>query len=174
VGSDTGSSRKPDRPAALHRLRSTLARLKAELEMAEADATVPPVERLLEDIDEAFGHLSDAEEAEHPAVHVLVVDDDERLAEITARGLRRLGFEADSASKLPSSFGGAVPVVDLGILEGAGNDVLAAVRAARPIVVTGATDRASRAIAESLAATDYLLKPVELDDLAAAIKRRKQ
>jgi ActR/RegA family two-component response regulator len=39
-------------------------------------------------------------------------------------------------------------------------------------VVTGATDRASRAIAESLAATDYLLKPVELDDLAAAIKRR--
>jgi ActR/RegA family two-component response regulator len=63
-------------------------------------------------------------------------------------------------------------VVDLGILEGAGNDVLAAVRAARPIVVTGATDRASRAIAESLAATDYLLKPVELDDLAAAIKRR--
>ncbi len=125
--------------------------------MAEADATVPPVERLLEDIDEAFGHLSDAEEAEHPTVRVLVVDDDERLAEITARGLRRRG---------------AVPVIDLGILEGAGSDVLAAVRAARPIVVTGATDRASRAIAESLAATDYLLKPVELDDLAAAIKRR--
>jgi len=62
----------------------------------------------------------------------------------------------------------------LGIIEGAGKDVLAAVRAARPIVVTGATDRASRAIAESLAATDYLLKPVELDDLAAAIKRRTQ
>jgi DNA-binding response OmpR family regulator len=140
--------------------------------MAEADATVPPVERLLEDIDEAFGHLSEAEEAERPAVRVLVVDDDERLAEITARGLRRLGFEADSTTKLPSSFGGAVPVVDLGILEGAGSDVLEAVRAARPIVVTGATDRASRAIAESLAASDYLLKPVHLDVLAAAIKRR--
>jgi CheY-like chemotaxis protein len=172
VGSDTGSSRRPDRPAALHRLRSTLARLKAELEMAEADATVPPVERLLEDIDEAFGHLSEAEEAERPTVRVLVVDDDERLAEITARGLRRLGFEADSSARLPSSFGGVVPVVDLGILQGAGSEALAAVRAARPIVVTGATDRASRAMAESLAATDYLLKPVELDDLAAAIKRR--
>ena len=32
MGSDTGSSRRPERPAALHRLRSTLARLKAELE----------------------------------------------------------------------------------------------------------------------------------------------
>jgi CheY-like chemotaxis protein len=172
VASDTGSSRRPDRPAALHRLRSTLARLKAELEMAEADATVPPVERLLEDIDEAFGHLSDAEEAERPTVRVLVVDDDERLAEITARGLRRLGFEADSSTTLPSSFDGAVPVVDLGILEGAGKDALAAVRAARPIVVTGATDRASRAMADGLAATDYLIKPVELDELAAALKRR--
>src|SRR5256885_1155755 len=101
-----------------------------------------------------------------------VGSDDERLAEITARGLRRLGFEADSSAKLPSSFGGAVPVVDLGILEGAGHDVLAAVRAARPIVVTGATDRPSRAMADNLAATDYLLKPVELDELAAAIKRR--
>ncbi|HEV2216192.1 MAG TPA: hypothetical protein VGV88_01350 [Candidatus Dormibacteraeota bacterium] len=146
--------------------------MKAELEMAEADGTAPPVDRLLEDIDEAFGHLSEAEEADRPAVRVLVVDDDERLAEITARGLRRLGFEADSSSRLPTSFGGAVPVVDLGILEGAGGDVLATVRAARPIVVTGATDRASRAMAESLAATDYLLKPVELEELAAAIKRR--
>ena len=156
----------------MHRLRSTLARLKAELEMADADGTTPPVERLLEDVDEAFGHLSDAEEAERPAVRVLVVDDDERLAEITARGLRRLGFEADSSSKLPSSFGGALPVIDLGIMEGAESDVLAAVRTARPIVVTGATDRASRAVAETLAATDFLIKPVDLDELAAAIKRR--
>jgi len=140
--------------------------------MAEADATVPPVERLLEDIDEAFAHLSDAEEAERPTVRVLVVDDDERLGEITARGLRRLGFEADSSTSLPSSFEGAVPVVDLGVLEGAGRDELAAVRAARPIVVTGATDRASRAMADGLAATDYLIKPVELDELAAALKRR--
>ena len=173
MASDTGSSRsRPERPAALHRLRSTLARLKAELEMSEADGTTPPVERLLEDIDEAFGHLSDAEEAERPAVRVLVVDDDERLAEITARGLRRLGFEADSVSSLPASFAGVIVVVDLGALEGAEADALEAVRAARPIVVTGATDRASRAAAERLGASDYLLKPVELDDLAAAIKRR--
>ncbi|HET7466348.1 MAG TPA: hypothetical protein VFL29_06760 [Candidatus Dormibacteraeota bacterium] len=172
MGSDTGSPRKPERLAALHRLRSTLARLKAELEMAEADGTSPPVERLLEDIDEAFGHLSDAEESEWPAVRVLVVDDDERLGEITARGLRRLGFEADSAAVVPESFAGAVPVIDLGVLEGLDGELLEAVRAARPIVVTGATDRASRAMAERLAATDYLHKPVELEELSAAIRRR--
>jgi ActR/RegA family two-component response regulator len=46
------------------------------------------------------------------------------------------------------------------------------VRAARPIVVTGATDPTSRALASSLDPSDYLVKPVELDDLASAIKRR--
>jgi ActR/RegA family two-component response regulator len=140
--------------------------------MAEADGTAPPVGRLLEDVDEAFGHLSDAEEAERPAVRVIVIDDDERLAEITARGLRRLGFEADSSTSLPDSFAGLIPVVDLGALAGAAAATLDAVRAARPIVVTGATDRASHVMAERLGATDYLLKPVELEDLAAAIKRR--
>jgi DNA-binding response OmpR family regulator len=42
----------------------------------------------------------------------------------------------------------------------------------RPIVVTGATDPASRALAASLAASDYLVKPVELGDLVKAISRR--
>jgi DNA-binding response OmpR family regulator len=39
-------------------------------------------------------------------------------------------------------------------------------------VVTGATDRASRALADSVAAADYLVKPVMLAELAAAIDRR--
>jgi len=41
-----------------------------------------------------------------------------------------------------------------------------------PIVVTGATDSASRALAASLGAADFLVKPVELSDLSAAIHRR--
>jgi DNA-binding response OmpR family regulator len=45
-------------------------------------------------------------------------------------------------------------------------------RAARPIVVTGATDAASRAVAASLGASDYLVKPVEPEILAAAISHR--
>jgi DNA-binding response OmpR family regulator len=48
----------------------------------------------------------------------------------------------------------------------------AALRTARPIVVTGSADPQSRAVADDLGATDYLVKPVEIDDLVAAISRR--
>ena len=171
MGLATGSSRRPERSAALHRLRSTLARMKAELELAEADGAAPPTDRLLTDVDEALVHLSSAEESGQP-VRVLVLDDDARLGEITARGLRRLGFEADSAPDLPTSFGEAVLVIDLGLLEGADPDALARLRLARPIVVTGATDRASRARAADAGATDYLVKPVDLEELASALRRR--
>jgi two-component system response regulator QseB len=105
-------------------------------------------------------------------VRVLVVDDDARLGEITARGLSRLGYEAESSSALRPLHAGEVLVFDLGLLPGLGAAEKEAVRAARPIVLTGATDRNSRAVASSLDASDYLVKPVDLDELAAAIKRR--
>jgi CheY-like chemotaxis protein len=172
VGSATGSSPSPELAATLHRLRSTLARLKAELELAEADSTTPPTDRLLADLDEAFALLDAAERTSQARVPVLVVDDDGRLAEITARGLRRLGYEADSSSELRPLRPREVLVFDLGMLPGLDAAAKKSVRAARPIVVTGATDPASRAVASSLDASDYLVKPIELDELAAAIKRR--
>jgi CheY-like chemotaxis protein len=174
VESGTDSSRKRELATALHRLRSTLARLKAELELAEVDRTLPPVDRLLAGLEEAFGLLATAESANHTtgAVPVLVLDDDERLAEITARGLRRLGYEADSGSVLRPLMVREVLVFDLGMWPRLDDGTREAVRAARPIVVTGATDAASRFLAASLEATDYLVKPIELDELAAAINRR--
>jgi DNA-binding response OmpR family regulator len=63
-------------------------------------------------------------------------------------------------------------VFDLGLSASLDAAQRAALSAARPIVVTGAADPSSRAIAEDLGASDYLVKPVELEDLAAAIKRR--
>jgi DNA-binding response OmpR family regulator len=85
-----------------------------------------------------------------------------------ARGLRRLG-RAESNTVCGASRGG--PGFDLSCCR-----VLmlpqGTVRAAKPIVLTGATDPASRTIASSLDATDYLVKPVVLEELAAAIKRR--
>ena len=171
MGLDTDSSRSPE-AVALHRLRSTLARMKAELELAEADGTSPPIERLLEDLEEAFGLLSAAEDAGQPAVQVLVVDDDRRLAEVTARGLRRLGFDARASATLGELRPGDVLIVDLGLIDGLEESELELVRAARPIIVTGAADRASRAIGDRMDASDYLLKPVELSELSAAIKRR--
>ncbi len=172
MGSDTGSSRKADLAQALHRLRSTLARLKAELELAESDEAEPPVARLLEDVDEALGFLSAAEAAVQVEARVLVADDDVRLAEITARGLRRQGFDADASASLRLTMAGEVLVVDLGLLSELDDAGLDAVREARPIIVTGATDRASRSLADRVEASDYLVKPVDLEVLAAAIRRR--
>ncbi|TAN33371.1 response regulator [bacterium] len=172
MGSATGSSSRPELAAALHRLRSTLARLKAELELAEADGTAPAAERLLGDLDEALTLLRTVEEAAFVLSPVLVVDDDARLAEITARGLRRLGYEADSKSALRPLRPREIVVFDLSLLPALDPPARAMLRASRPIVVTGATDPGSHALAASLDASDYLVKPIELEVLAAAISRR--
>jgi CheY-like chemotaxis protein len=174
VESATGSSPRTELAAALHRLRSTLARLKAELELAEVDGTTPPTDRLLADLDEAFALLGAAERASRGRARVLVMDDDARLAEITARGLQRLGFEAESSATLRPLAPSEILVFDLSLVRGLGATEKKAVREARPIVVTGATDSASHALAASLEASDYLVKPIEIEALAAAIKRRME
>jgi ActR/RegA family two-component response regulator len=153
-------------------LRSALARLKAEVELAELDGTQPPLDRLLVDLREALSLLGAVESAAYSVGPVVVIDDDERLGELTARGLRRVGFDAGSRSQLQTLRPGEVVVFDLGMAASLSADESAALRAARPIVVTGAADPASRALAASFDASEYLLKPVELEDLAAAISRR--
>ena len=170
--SATGSSPSPELAAALHRLRSTLARLKAELELAQADGTAASAEHLLADLNDAFGYLRLVEQAAFHLIPILVIDDDARLAELTARGLRRLGYDAESAGGLRELRPRELVVFDLGLASGLGENDRASLKAARPIVVTGATDPRSRAVATSLGASDYLVKPIELEDLVAAISRR--
>ena len=162
----------PELASALHRLRSTLARAKAELELASEDGSPAPVDVLLADLREALQVLGDVESVLYPHVRVLVLDDDERLAELTARSLRRLGYEAEHANRMRAFRPDEVVVFDLGLaasLKGAERD---AVRAARPIIVTGAAGPASRALAEALGASAHLVKPVDPAELAAAIERR--
>jgi DNA-binding response OmpR family regulator len=127
---------------------------------------------MLGDLREALELLSAVEAVALNVVRVLVLDDDERLGELTARGLRRLGYEAESTSKLRQLRTHEVLVLDLGVVESMDAGGRAALQAAKPIVVTGAADAASRSLATSLEASDYLVKPVELEDLAAAISRR--
>jgi CheY-like chemotaxis protein len=172
VESAIGSPSSPELAAALHRLRSTLARLKAELELTQTDGTEPPVSRLLGDVEEALAMLREVERAALGLVTVLVVDDDARLGELTARGLRRSGYEAESTGSYREPRPGEVVVFDLGLYLGLDEAARSVLRSAAPIVVTGATDPGSRALAKSLNASDYLVKPVELEDLLAAIRRR--
>jgi DNA-binding NtrC family response regulator len=153
-------------------LRSTLARIKGELELAADDGRVGS-EVLLADLREALEHLARAEESVHrSATRVLVLDDDERLAEITARGLRRLGFEAEASSRWRPLSAREVLVFDLSLLSSLDDVSLQAVKAARPVVLTGATDSKSRSLAARLEASDYLVKPVEPEALASAVNRR--
>ena len=172
MDSATGLSPSPELAAALHRLRSSLARLKAELELAESDEAEATPGRLLGDLNEALVLLQEVEQAAFGVVPVLVVDDDARLAELTARGLRRLGYDANSTNALRDLRPKEIVVFDLGLARALDQGARTALKAVRPIVVTGATDPGSRALAASLDASDYLVKPVELDDLVKAISRR--
>ena len=172
MGSVTGSSSKPELAGALHRLRSTLARLKAELELADSAGDPAPVERMLGDLTEALELLGEVESAALNVVRVLVLDDDERLGELTARGLRRLGYDAESSTVMRPLRSAEVMVFDLSLVSSLDEDELAGLKVARPIVVTGASGAAARALASDLHASDYLVKPVELEELALAINRR--
>jgi DNA-binding response OmpR family regulator len=148
--------------------------LKAELELADADGAAATPALLLGDLNEALMLLQAVEQAAFGVVPVLVVDDDARLAELTARGLRRLGYDADSTSTLRGLRPREIVVFDLGLASALDQSARTALKAARPIVVTGATDPVSRALAASLDASDYLVKPVELEDLVKAINRRME
>ena len=168
------SSSRTELASALHRLRSTLARVRAELEAAADEGVPPPGEVLVQDLREALDLLGSVEALALGVVRVLVVDDDERLGELTARGLRRLGYDAMASTRLPRLGPHELVVFDLGQLATLSPAERSALKTARPIVVTGAADPASRALALDLGASDYLVKPVEPAELAAAIQRRAQ
>ena len=141
-------------------------------DQTEANGREPMAQRVLEDLREALQLLGTVEAAAFSLVRVLVLDDDERLAELTARGLRRLGYEAEAGRSLRTLGPREVVVFDLGMAGALDEAGRAALVAARPVVVTGATDPASRALADALGATEHLVKPVEPSELAAAIERR--
>lgn len=139
--------------------------------MAQADHEPPPVEVLAGDLRVALELVGLVESLSLGIVRVLVVDDDERLGELTARGLRRMGYDAESAGRLRALRPREVVVFDLSVIRSLSTAERDILRSSRPIVVTGGADPASRALAEDLDAADYLVKPVDMDALSAAIKR---
>jgi DNA-binding response OmpR family regulator len=146
--------------------------MKAELELAGSEGELALAGRFRGDVAEALDLLGVVESFLFRVVHVLVLDDDERLAELTARGLRRLGYDAESSASVRKLRPGEVVVLDLGLCAALRPDERAIVLASRPIVVTGAADPASRAMGDALGASEYLVKPVDIDVLGAAIQRR--
>lgn len=110
---------------------------------------------------------------------LLIVDDDERLAQRLAQAMDKRGFTslavftAADGLKAVETRPPAFAVVDLRLKDGSGLDVVKRLHARRPaaraIVLTGYGNIATAVAAVKMGAVDYLPKPADADQIAAAL-----
>ena len=108
-------------------------------------------------------------------VRILVVEDDEPIAEALASGLTREGYEVcrvatgnDALNSLPTDF----ILLDLGLPDRDGIDLFESLRAVSPapiIMVTARGAEEDRIAGLNLGADDYVVKPFGLRELVARI-----
>ena len=113
-------------------------------------------------------------------MRILLAEDDPLLGEGLRAGLRQQGWQVDwvrDGEAVERELGAepyAAAVLDLGLPRKDGLDVLAAARRARigvPILVLTARDAvADRVRGLDLGADDYVVKPVDLNELAARLR----
>jgi len=118
---------------------------------------------------------------EGSASRVLLADDDVALTGVLARSLARHGLhaiEADSAQAALAAAADLRPafaVVDLRLPDGTGLQLVAALIALNPsmrvIILTGHASIPSAVEAIKLGAKDYLVKPVNAEEIVAALRR---
>ena len=108
-------------------------------------------------------------------VRILVVEDDEPIAEALASGLTREGYEVckaatgnDALNSLPTDF----ILLDLGLPDRDGIDLFESLRAVSPapiIMVTARGAEEDRIAGLNLGADDYVVKPFGVRELVARI-----
>lgn len=113
-------------------------------------------------------------------MRILLAEDDPLLGDGLQAGLRQLGFQVDwvrdgaAAERELRAQAYAVAVLDLGLPRKDGLDVLAAIRLARiatPVLVLTARDAVpDRIRGLNIGADDYVVKPVDLHELAARLR----
>ena len=113
-------------------------------------------------------------------MRILLAEDDPLLGDGLRAGLKQLGFQVDwvrdgrAAERELRAQSYAAAVLDLGLPLQDGMDVLAAVRAAGvhvPVLVLTARDAVpDRIRGLDLGADDYVVKPVDLHELAARLR----
>ncbi|MCP3802208.1 response regulator transcription factor [Allokutzneria sp. A3M-2-11 16] len=109
-------------------------------------------------------------------MRVLLVEDDEPIAESLGRGLRRYGFEVDwvrtGAEALAAPEAGLV-LLDLGLPDTDGLDVCRELRARGdvPIIVISArSDEVDRVVGLEIGADDYVSKPFGVREVIARMR----
>jgi two-component system response regulator QseB len=113
-------------------------------------------------------------------MRLLLVEDDTMLGEAVCDGLRQDGYvvdwvtAGDSARAVLATTPFSALVLDLGLPKGDGTTMLHWLRKRRhpiPVVITTARDRVTDRIAAlDAGADDYLVKPFDLDELAARLR----
>ena len=110
---------------------------------------------------------------------LLIVDDDRPFSTRLARAMESRGFEVTTAESVADGLlqvergAPAFAVVDMRLADGNGLDVISALNQRRPearaIILTGYGNIATAVNAVKLGAVDYLSKPVDADDVVAAL-----
>ena len=110
---------------------------------------------------------------------LIVVEDDQSFLNRLSRALEARGFDVKTAASVAEGMAlikAAPPcfaVVDMRLDDGNGLEVIEALSEARPgaraVVLTGYGNLATAVTAVKLGAIDYLAKPVDADDVAAAL-----
>jgi two-component system response regulator RegA len=110
---------------------------------------------------------------------VLIVEDDRSFLQRLAKALEQRGFTVSTAESVADGLlmvqqvAPAFAVVDMRLGDGNGLDVISALKRRRPeargIILTGYGNIATAVNAVKLGAVDYLAKPVDADDVAAAL-----
>ncbi|MFL6799460.1 MAG: ActR/PrrA/RegA family redox response regulator transcription factor [Xanthobacteraceae bacterium] len=110
---------------------------------------------------------------------LLIVEDDKAFLQRLARAMEGRGFAVTTAETVADgltrleTFSPAFAVVDMRLEDGNGVDVISALKRRRPdaraIILTGYGNIATAVNAVKLGAVDYLSKPVDADDVVAAL-----
>lgn len=113
-------------------------------------------------------------------MRILLAEDDALLGDGLRAGLRQLGFlvdwvrDGEAAERELRAQPYTAAVLDLGLPRKGGLEVLAAIRAAKittPVLVLTARDTVpDRILGLDLGADDYVVKPVDLHELAARLR----
>ena len=110
---------------------------------------------------------------------LLIVEDDKSFLQRLARAMEGRGFTVTTAESVADgiaqleTMSPAFAVVDMRLEDGNGLDVISALKRRRPdaraIILTGYGNIATAVNAVKLGAVDYLSKPVDADDVVAAL-----